>query len=285
MKRMSYFIITKICGNKKNIFTNIIRACSSTLSVLTYKRIIKEYHLKNKNNYMMRFLILMSTYNGEKFLTEQIDSILKQNDVDVFILIRDDGSQDNTIDILKCYKEKYPNLISLVLGENIGFSGSFHELTIIASKKYALQFDYFAFSDQDDVWLPNKLKIAGDYLKQNSLIENIPLLYCSNLNVVDEKLQKLRVMRNFESFDKATAFVQSVATGCSCVFNVTALNHFADTFNIKLYFHDYWMFLIALYGGKVIYDKNSYILYRQHGNNAIGRKDTSLLGRCKKSQL
>lgn len=230
----------------------------------------------------MRFLILMSTYNGEQFLIEQIDSILKQNDVDVFILIRDDGSQDKTVEILKQYEEKHPNQISLVLGENLGFSGSFHELTKIASEKYTFQFDYFAFSDQDDIWLPNKLKVAGDYLKQNDLNKNIPILYCSNLDVVDEELHKLRIMRNFEHFDRATSFVVCMATGCTCVFNAVALNQFANTFNVKLYFHDYWMYLMSLYGGRVIYDKHSYILYRQHGKNVIGLKKASLLYRLKK---
>lgn len=230
----------------------------------------------------MRFLILMSTYNGEKFVAEQVESILNQQGVDFHLLIRDDGSQDNTTDVLKSYMEKHPDMISIIIGKNVGFSGSFHELTKIALDQYVSKFDYFAFADQDDVWLPNKLKAAEDCLRANDSMESIPILYCSNLDVVDEKLQKLRVMRNFEKFDKATSFVQSVATGCTCVFNAVALNHFANTFNIKLYFHDYWMFLIALHGGKVIYDKNSYILYRQHGNNIIGRKDASLLGRSKK---
>ena len=103
--------------------------------------------------------VLMSTYNGEKYIREQIESILNQKKVKVHLLIRDDGSQDSTIEIVKEYANKYPN-VSVYAGKNIGIGNSFMELL-----RNAPEADYYAFADQDDVWLDGKLERAIELIK------------------------------------------------------------------------------------------------------------------------
>lgn len=89
----------------------------------------------------------MSTYNGENYLKEQLDSIFNQKEVEINLFIRDDGSMDNTVDIVKEYMVKYPNKINLIEGNNIGFANSFYYLVKINPK-----YEYYALSDQDDIW-------------------------------------------------------------------------------------------------------------------------------------
>ena len=101
--------------------------------------------------------VLMSTYNGERFLKEQLDSILQQQDVDVRLCVRDDGSTDGTMDILL----EYADAIELTIGNNFGVGNSFMSMVYSAN----LESDYYAFSDQDDIWMPDKLISAVDELK------------------------------------------------------------------------------------------------------------------------
>lgn len=126
---------------------------------------------------MYKVAILMSTYNGSRYLSEQIDSILCQEGADVTLYIRDDGSSDQTIDIIKKYAKKYQNII-LTTGQNVGVGNSFMQLVYDCPD----DFDYYAFSDQDDIWLKEKLKVAIDNIKQ----KDTPTLYASNQMLVDE---------------------------------------------------------------------------------------------------
>ena len=97
--------------------------------------------------------VVLSTYNGEKYVKEQLDSILKQTYKNVEIIVRDDGSKDSTVEIIKEYQEKHKN-IKLVVGENLGFIKSFFELLKIAEA------DYYSYADQDDIWVKNKIELA-----------------------------------------------------------------------------------------------------------------------------
>ena len=110
--------------------------------------------------------ILMSTYNGEKYLKEQIESLLAQTYGNIEIYIRDDGSKDNTIKIIKNYKEKYNNIV-LKEGKNIGFINSFFELLNLCNDA-----DYYAYCDQDDVWMNDKIERAVKFLGKTD--ENKP---------------------------------------------------------------------------------------------------------------
>lgn len=131
--------------------------------------------------------------------------------------------------------------------------------------------EYFAFCDQDDVWLPDKLQKAMVQLDAEPV--NIPVTYCSNTRLVDNKLRFIRMCwkENEVHLSKERALIQSFATGCTMVFNRKAAETYVSHLPEVIKVHDFLMYQLCMFLGKVIYDKNSYILYRQHGNNQIGQ--------------
>lgn len=215
---------------------------------------------------MKKILVLMSTYNGDKYLKEQLDSILSQEEVEVHCLIRDDGSNDYTQKVIQEYCLKNSR-IKLVKGNNIGWAKSFYEL--VEMSRFS-QFDYYAFADQDDVWETKKLKIAIE--KLDSLKANRPLLYCSNLKIVDENLNWVSEKYMFDKvyIGKERSLVENFSVGCTQVFNNKMKELFLQYKPQHLHAHDYWMYLIATFIGEVIYDNNAYIRYRQHNTNVHG---------------
>ena len=228
---------------------------------------------------MKKIVVLLSTYNGERFLCAQLDSLLVQEGVELKVLVRDDGSSDSTWDLLIAYKERYPMVFDVLEGENVGFAMSFTRLLQRAVERYN-DADYFAFCDQDDVWMPDKLKAAVDRLKGED--HSIPLVYCSNTTLVDVNLRVIR-----EAWDprrvaltKERALIQSFATGCTMVFNRVAAETYVTHLPEVIKVHDFLMYQLCMFLGKVVWDEKSYILYRQHGNNQIGKKD--FMGRMRK---
>ena len=213
-------------------------------------------------------LVLMSTYNGEAYLRKQLDSILHQDKVGVHLMVRDDGSTDHTCEILAEYAEKYPNL-EWQTSENVGFVRSF---SILAEK--ALSFpetvDYYAFSDQDDIWMPNKLKTACRYLE--GFNQDTPLLFSSNSLFVDDNMS---VLGTFHSetphYTKQNVMIYPTEQGCSMVFNRSALVLY-DANPPKNAWHDRWMCLICNFLGKSVYCQTPLFYYRIHGGNMIGKK-------------
>ena len=200
--------------------------------------------------------VVMSTYNGEKYLKEQIDSILSQEGVDVRLYIRDDGSSDRTTDILASYQE-HKN-VKIEKGNNLGFAKSF--LTALDECDEA---DYYAFSDQDDVWEKDKLSTAIEILEEES--QSTPLLYCSALQRVDENLNPLHV----QSYHGLRINLPSMLTrgrlaGCTFVFNNTLRNLVKNSSQIEMHAsHDSWVLLACLAcGGNVFFDKKPHILYK-----------------------
>lgn len=174
--------------------------------------------------------VVMSTYNGEKYLKEQIDSILSQEGVDVRLYIRDDGSSDRTTDILASYQE-HKN-VKIEKGNNLGFAKSF--LTALDECDEA---DYYAFSDQDDVWEKDKLSTAIEILEEES--QSTPLLYCSALQRVDENLNPLHV----QSYHGLRINLPSMLTrgrlaGCTFVFNNTLRNLVKNSSQIEMHFNN-----------------------------------------------
>ena len=221
------------------------------------------------NKYSMKELvILMSTYNGERYLKEQLDSILNQQGVKIKLLIRDDGSTDRTLKILEDYKSCHQNIFEIINGENIGWKKSFMFLIDYAADNYSCH-SYFALSDQDDIWLPDKLITAVDAIKQSY---PTPLMYCSNLyyyknNKIHGLVKDFKLMPSPKN-----CLVKNIAAGCTIVFNqelLKALAHKKARIEIA---HDYWIYMVANFCGKVIIDKSAHILYRQHDNNQIGSK-------------
>lgn len=212
----------------------------------------------------VKVVILMSTYNGEKFLKKQIESILNQKDVSVHIIVRDDGSVDDTQKILNMYKKK--RLLNWYTGENKKTARSFLDLIDKAPKA-----DYYAFSDQDDVWLSTKLITAIKKLKK---FDDSPALYAGNYKLVDEKLKELISMNIHKTTTKFNeAIVYSCCTGCTMVINNKLMENIKGKYPKYIFMHDDWIHKVCLgIGGNVIYDDSKNLLYRQHGNNVEGGK-------------
>lgn len=218
---------------------------------------------------MNKVAVLLSTYNGSKYLHEQLDSLVVQEGVEVILVARDDGStKDNTIEILKSYKEKFTGFI-LLEEPNCGAEESFNRLCKYAYEN--VEADYYAFCDQDDVWDSDKLKCAVGKLNQYS--KDKPNLYFSNLKMVDEKLNFIRdfYAPNEVFIDKDKTLVQIFTYGCTCVFNRKAIELYCAVENTT--FHDNWVYCICSYLGNVIYDGVGHIQYRQHGSNLSGHRE------------
>lgn len=223
---------------------------------------------------MKQILILLSTYNGEKYLEEQLASFLIQRGVEQKLLVRDDGSSDKTIEILQEYQSKHSDIVAdIIEGKNMGSTASFCELMREAYTKYGGEYEYFAFADQDDYWLEDKLWKAVQKLEP--LDNNLPNMYCSDKIIVDAKLEAIPGIRPAKvELTKGRALARNVATGCTMVFNKRALELFVTRKTEFIKIHDHAIFFICSFLGNVVYDEKAYILYRQHGHNQLGGMDT-----------
>ena len=224
-------------------------------------KVVEESKLK-------KVCVLLSTYNGEKYLQEQLDSLYVQEGVEVTILARDDGSSDETVEILKRNAALHNNL-SWYTGENVRPAKSFLDLIKESSKQH---YDYYAFCDQDDRWDKDKLKCAVDMLELEDNTK--PNLYFSNLRIVDQDLNYYRLSHASASGrqqrSKYSCLTEDMATGCTIVFNKTASEYVMSHFPNYCSMHDSWVYMICKFFGKVIYDFDAHIDYRQHGDNVVG---------------
>ncbi len=211
----------------------------------------------------MRVVVLMSTYDGARFVAEQVASILSQLPADGLLLVRDDGSKDDTADRIQSIDDPR---IRLERGGNLGFGASF--LTLLAGAP--ADADLVMFSDQDDVWLPDKIERAWRRLQP---LEDTPGLYCSAQRLVDESLAPLG---DSQPWPRGPSFMSAVAenivTGCTAALNRAALV-FLQRSGVppQVRFHDWWVYLAISAVGVVIVDDEPSLLYRQHAANTIGR--------------
>lgn len=214
-----------------------------------------------------KVLVLLSSYNGERFIKEQIDSILNQVGVNISLLVRDDGSSDRTLELLKQY-ECLDN-VYIIKGRNVGCANSFLELMKVAFNQMD-KYDYFAFCDQDDYWMSEKIKRASSKLE--TMDKQIPCLYFSNLYVVDASLNNPHLLFNNMdvTLSKDHSLIESFCTGCTMVFNKVALELYLNTPIGNLRIHDKRLYHMCLFLGQVYYDDEAFIKYRQHENNVIG---------------
>jgi glycosyltransferase involved in cell wall biosynthesis len=208
--------------------------------------------------------ILLSTYNGENFLEEQLDSYFEQQpSCQLSVLVRDDGSTDNTANILKKYAKKYG--FSLIFGDNIGVNNSMEVLLHSADKSC----DYFAISDQDDVWFPNKFSLAVSAL--NNVNDKTVALFASRSEIVDASLRHLGSSicpkRNVSYYN---AMIQNVCPGHTMVFNRAMLDNVIKHGVGNAHVIDWWFYLVASSMGKVIFSDEYTVRHRQHGGNAVG---------------
>jgi glycosyltransferase involved in cell wall biosynthesis len=210
----------------------------------------------------MRVVVLMSTFQGEEYVTEQIASILAQLPEDGRVLIRDDGSRDGTVSRIEAFHDPR---ISVTRGTNVGFLRSF----LLLLQDVPTDGDMFMWADQDDVWLPGKVERSRRYLEGR---QSTPALYCSRLRLADRELNPIGMspaLNRGPSFENA--LVENIVTGCTTAFNRAALDLVRKHGDIELlHFHDWWLYLVVAAFGDVYVDAEPTVLYRQHGGNAIG---------------
>ena len=213
----------------------------------------------------MRIAVLMATYNGERYIKDQIESILKQDtSAEMTLIVRDDGSSDNTKIIIQEYADD--GKLIFVKGENIGAARSF--ISLVRDNQ---GYDFYAFSDQDDVWNKDKLQRGINALTGIGH----PALYCTNCELVDSNLQSIgrNTHRATPKYTlESILCLASCAQGCTSVFNkelatIIQENEIPEIFIM----HDSMITcLCALIGGTIIYDEVPSMKYRMHGDNVFG---------------
>lgn len=223
--------------------------------------------------------ILLATYNGEKFIKEQINSLLEQSYKDFQILVCDDNSIDSTLEILSEFIKNNPKKISLIRKPKNIPRGAMNTFVYLMSKSSA---KYIMFCDQDDVWNQNKIETTLSEIKRQEATfgEKTPILVHSDLEIVNHALeqispsfissQKIIPESNFKNI-----LIKNSATGCTIMINKVTLIGVGD-FPEKAIMHDWWLVLYASAFGKVAYIDKPLIKYRQHANNVLGAKKSGL---------
>ncbi len=214
---------------------------------------------------MNNVLIEMSTYNGGSRIERQVHDILTQTDVLTTLLIRDDGSEKETIRILQSLRENNPNRIFLILGKNTGYKKSFHSLL---QSEYAHGYDYYGFSDQDDIWMPDKLSTCIKMMEDDSW-DGPKLAHCSALTVDENlKMRGEQEHRIAQPLNHKNAFATEYFQGCAMVWNQACMNliqrHQMKDPNIS---HDYWVGLIGYLFGKVYFCEEPKFYHIRYDNS------------------
>ena len=213
--------------------------------------------------------VLMGTYNGAEFLPKQLDSIAAQTYGNWRLWVSDDGSTDATIDILRRYQQTWgSDKLRLLTGPSRGFQANFLSL----AAQTDISADYYAWSDQDDVWLPHKLTRAVEQLL--SLGPELPTLYCGRTIWIDHEGREIGLspLMSHRPPSFANALVQCLAGGNTMVFNQAARKLVAARPGLPVVTHDWWAYQIVTGGGgRVIYDPEPMVRYRQHQANLVGK--------------
>ncbi|AXN35277.1 glycosyltransferase family 2 protein [Latilactobacillus curvatus] len=222
-----------------------------------------------------KIAILLSTYNGERFLEEQIESIIKQSNQQWTLYIRDDGSTDKTLDILGRYQaDDRIQWINENKPQNLRVIGSFLKLLESAEA------DYYMFCDQDDVWLSDKVQVTlNKMLTLEAENKQQPILVHTDLRIVDQDLKATsESMIKTQNLDPQPSFgrllVQNSITGCTMMINQNLKDRCVGLDFTKIRMHDWWFALVASAFGTIGYVPQATILYRQHGDNEVGAKNS-----------
>lgn len=214
---------------------------------------------------MNSVVVLLSAYNGDKYIKEQLDSIVNQDfSGNITIQIRDDGSTKGNIEkIVSNYTNDASRQVILYKGNNVGPQKSF--LWLI---EHAVEADYYFFADQDDVWKSNKIAAAVKALEMC----DTPTLYCSNYSLVDAELKIIqdKFISKEPVFEPLRSFFYNRVPGCCMTWNKSLQNLLAQMHVNSVMMHDRYVVSFACIAGNVIYDPESYILHRIHGDNVIG---------------
>lgn len=229
---------------------------------------------------MKKVQVLLSAYNGEQYISEQIQSILNQTHAAVSILIRDDGSTDTTMELLDQWVTTHPHKIKLIKGTNVGVVSSFFELLRAADAEA----DYYCFCDQDDVWLDHKVEHAIARL-DSSIYTEVPAMVFTSTYLTDDKLNRKGAWPKPPAQEPSffNALYENIAIGATITMNRSARNLFINSQSVdsqKVLMHDWWFYLLVSAFGTVIYDNKPSMLYRQHNNNVVGGSN-SIVGKLK----
>lgn len=227
--------------------------------------------------------ILLSTYNSEKYLKEQLNSILDQTFAEWLVIVRDDQSNDSTVEILNSYTLKYPDKFTIIKNGNVnlGPCKSFEKLLESAKDEYIM------FCDHDDVWLSNKLELLVNKIKETeNVFSNKPVLVHSdlyvvdnNLNIISESFWEYSNLKPEYSLDYKKIAIRNCVTGCSLIFNKKTIDYILPFPNF-ISMHDRWVAMVVAYYGRIAWINDKTVLYRQHENNVIGaQKNKSFISK------
>lgn len=219
-----------------------------------------------------RVSILMCTYNGDRFIAEQLASLERQTHKNWTLAVSDDGSQDQTIEVLETFTGHWASgRVKILAGPGKGFASNFLALTA----KEDINADYYAWSDQDDVWREDKLQTALAWI--STIPQETPALYCARCEIIDD----IGANKGFSPLfirppHFSNALVQSIAGGNTMVFNQAARRLLQEAGSeITVPSHDWWAYLlISGAGGVIHYDPQPRVMYRQHNANLIGSNVT-----------
>jgi glycosyltransferase involved in cell wall biosynthesis len=218
---------------------------------------------------MVRISVCMTSYNGELYIKPQIDSILSQLSDEDELIISDDGSQDNTINIIKSYND---SRIRLYINN---FKNHILNFEFVLSKAKG---NYIFLADQDDVWVSNKVNICLNYLKKYDLI-------CSDCFVVDGNMEIIKLHFHNNSVKQHSGFIKNIIKnnylGCCLAFNRKILEY-SLPFPNKLITHDTWIGLVAELVGKTLFITDRLIYFRRHSSNTSNTLKKSNLSLSKR---
>jgi glycosyltransferase involved in cell wall biosynthesis len=224
--------------------------------------------------------ILLATKNGARFLPEQLASFVQQTHKDWSVHVSDDGSEDKTIEIVQDFAARVPNQTTLRDGPRAGASPNFLSLV----RDSSIDADYFAFSDQDDVWYPEKLERALNVVRTAG--DDQPALYCSRTELIDSEGRHSGFSSDYKKAPSfRNALVQSIAGGNTMVFNRAARELLKSIADENVVMHDWSSYLvISAAGGTIVYDRTPSLKYRQHANNIMG-SNTSFEARVRRVRM
>ena len=219
--------------------------------------------------------ILLATYNGEEYISQQLDSLLNQTYKDIRILIHDDCSKDNTVTIVKEYSKKYSDKIILIQ-DQIHCGSAQKNFMHLAKFSTA---EYVMFCDQDDFWLPEKVEKTFNEMKrvEAQSKKDIPILVFCDYKAVDSNLQNLNFNESHNQIAEyklsfSNLLVQNYVTGCTMMINKVLCEMMGD-YDSRILMHDWWLALLASSCGQISHLSEPLILYRQHGDNTVGAVD------------
>lgn len=224
--------------------------------------------------------VLLATYNGERYLAAQLDSLLAQTCRDFVVYIGDDGSTDGTMAIVETYRERHPGVFRVMEREGGTGGAKRNFLDMIIRQKD----DYVMLCDQDDVWLPDKIALSLGKIREMEREYGVetPLLVHTDLRVVDEEFNLINpsfraaMNANYDKTALRQQLIQNTLTGCTAIFN-RALSALIDREPPYCVMHDWWLMLVCAAFGHIDWIDAQTVLYRQHRRNEIGAKDVRTL--------